>query len=158
MYLSVIAKLVSSSKTNLIDNLDQKEDQLIANVLVDYHKREDLIMLKEQSILNNYKIWKRQMSSQVKEEEEEVSKTSERRMGLKGLEDFKNRGGMQFTSVKSPEVCRNHSNFMEHFTQSVADLQKEKKQSHQRFSLQGVPSLLSSILTQSNSTQYFNSS
>lgn len=54
MFFSVLAKLVSLSKEDMIDNLPNKEDKLIANVLIDYKDREDMQLLKEQSILNDY--------------------------------------------------------------------------------------------------------
>lgn len=54
MFISVLAKMVSKTKKDFINNLKSKDDKLIANVLVDYQNRADMIILKEQSIINDY--------------------------------------------------------------------------------------------------------
>lgn len=54
MFLSVVAKMISVSKDNIMEKLSSNEDKLITNVLIDYKNREDMQLLKEQSILNDY--------------------------------------------------------------------------------------------------------
>lgn len=54
MFISVLAKLMVVSKDDIIEKLTSDEDKLITNVLVDYKNREDMQLLKEQSILNDY--------------------------------------------------------------------------------------------------------
>lgn len=56
MFLSVVAKMISVSKENIMQKLVSNEDKLITNVLIDYKNREDMQLLKEQSILNDYVI------------------------------------------------------------------------------------------------------
>lgn len=57
MFISVLAKMVSKVKKNMIEGFESKEDKLIANVLIDYQNRADMLLLKEQSIINDYVIF-----------------------------------------------------------------------------------------------------
>lgn len=54
MFMSVLARMLTKVKENIIETFDSKEDKLIANVLVDYQNRADMLLLKEQSIINDY--------------------------------------------------------------------------------------------------------
>lgn len=54
MFISVLGKIVSKIKEGVIDSFNSKEDRLIANVLVDYQNRSDMLLIKEQSIMNDY--------------------------------------------------------------------------------------------------------
>jgi hypothetical protein len=54
LYLSVLAKMVSSAKKGLVESMEAEEDKLIANVLIDIQNKEDMLDLKEQAILRDY--------------------------------------------------------------------------------------------------------
>lgn len=54
MFLSVLSNLVANTDDDLLNKLATKEDKLIANVLVDFQNRIDMMIIKEQSILNDY--------------------------------------------------------------------------------------------------------
>jgi hypothetical protein len=54
LFMSVLAKLVSVSKEDLLQSLENEEDKLITNVLIDFQNKEDMLDLKEQVILTDY--------------------------------------------------------------------------------------------------------
>jgi len=54
MYLSVVARMIKASDRGAIDNLKNEDDQRIATVLLTAQDREDLKLLKDQSIRNEY--------------------------------------------------------------------------------------------------------
>lgn len=53
MFFSVLAKLVSTSQDNLIDNLEKEEDKLITKLLVDYSQGDKMNLLKQKLIMND---------------------------------------------------------------------------------------------------------
>lgn len=54
MFFSVMAKMIAVNDKNILDKFKDNEDKLITSVLIDYKNREDMQLLKEQSILNDY--------------------------------------------------------------------------------------------------------
>lgn len=54
MFLSVLSNLVANVDDEIVDKLETEEDKLITNVLIDFQNRIDMMVLKEQSILNDY--------------------------------------------------------------------------------------------------------
>lgn len=54
MFMSVLARMIPKVKNREIEAPSSKEDELIANVLMDYQNRADMVLIKEQSIINDY--------------------------------------------------------------------------------------------------------
>lgn len=54
MFMSVLARMVVLGREKMLENVKEIEDEMIMNVLIDYQNRCDMMILKEQCIINDY--------------------------------------------------------------------------------------------------------